>query len=738
MIRRLHSLPGLFAAVLIATLALTGAFLAFDSVQERAGATVPPSGQVSVAAIAAAVQARYPEVERLVRTASGSVIAYYFEADRPGAVLVDPLTGGPIAPHEPSNLARTITNLHRSFLAGDAGRAAAGLGALAMLALCVSGAVLLAGHLGGWKALLRPSRGTMAQRLHCELGRAAFAGLTLSALTGVYMSLATFGIVPDGDSDRPAPALESSAGVRVPVAELAALRAVDLNDLRELAFPAITDPGDTYALTTAQGAGEIDAATGQLLGFTPHGLARRFYETIYLLHTGQGAWPLALLLGASALAAPVLAGAGALLWWRRRGAQPRIAGNVAPQTADTIILVGSEGNSTWSFAATLHAALTAAGHRVHAAPMNALAAEYGGAERVLILAATYGDGDAPASAKLFARRLAASKMRLPVAVLGFGDRGFPRFCQFAEEVSAMLSARGWPMLIAPVLIDRQSVQDFAQWGQALGAAIGTKLDLVHVAARPKTVRLVLADRVDYGAETQAPTAILRFVPPPVDPLSGVWRRWRTPRLPRFVAGDLVGILAPGAEMPRFYSLASATMDGVLEICVRKQPGGVCSGFLHALQPGDAIAAFIRPNPRFRPAAGKAPLILIGAGAGIAPLAGFIRHNRARRPVHLYWGGRHPASDFLYEAELNGFMADKRLAHLATAFSRAPGGSHVQGRLALDAAELRSLIQRGAQVMVCGGRDMAAGVARTIDSLIRPLGFDLRTLRMEGRYLEDVY
>ena len=55
MLRRLHSLPGLFAALLIAALALTGAFLAFDSIVDRSATIVPATGQVSVAAIPARI-----------------------------------------------------------------------------------------------------------------------------------------------------------------------------------------------------------------------------------------------------------------------------------------------------------------------------------------------------------------------------------------------------------------------------------------------------------------------------------------------------------------------------------------------------------------------------------------------------------------------------------------------------------------------------------------------------------
>ena len=38
-----------------------------------------------MAALAEAVQAQHAEVDRIVRTASGSVIAYYFDGDRAAA-----------------------------------------------------------------------------------------------------------------------------------------------------------------------------------------------------------------------------------------------------------------------------------------------------------------------------------------------------------------------------------------------------------------------------------------------------------------------------------------------------------------------------------------------------------------------------------------------------------------------------------------------------------------------------
>src|SRR5690606_5288939 len=144
----------------------------------------------------------------------------------------------------------------------------------------------------------------------------------------------------------------------------------------------------------------------------------------------------------------------------------------------TVVLVGSEGGSTWGFATTLAEALRRAGQSVHIAPMSGFApARHRQAQRYLILAATYGEGDAPASAQGFLERLQAldAPSTAPLAVLGFGDRSFPAFCAFAAAVEHAARAKGWPVLLPFDTIDRQSPQDFARWGRALGEALGTPL-----------------------------------------------------------------------------------------------------------------------------------------------------------------------------------------------------------------------------------------------------------------------
>ncbi len=741
MLRQLHSLPGLIAALFAIVLTVTGAILSLNPALERMDAVLPAEGQISVAELTGKLAEHYPGAEQIVRTPSGTLIVYFTQDGQVGIDRVDPRTGQAIASYHPSSFSRWMKNLHRSLLLDTPGRAVAGITALLMVVLAISGAMLLAARMGGWRQIFQPVRGTLSQRLHISFGRIVIIALLLSALTGTYLSATTFGIAPEGLEAEPEIPLDVSDGIPAIINTLAVLQTTDLNNLRELVYPYPDDPAGMYSLTTDQGAGYIDQVTGEWLTFQPHDTTHAIYKFIYMLHTGEGLWWLGLILGLSALTIPLMAVTGPMIWWKRYRSKPKLAANSGANTADSVILVGSESNTTWGFAKTLHDNLVKAGHSVHTAPMNQFASNYRSAKRLFILTSTYGDGDAPASANQFLQRLEKINKNpdFETAILGFGDRQYPKFCGFAKEVEETLTAKGWSQFLPFDTINRQSTQEFARWGNALGKALGMELTLVHIPARAPTTTLVLAERDDYGVDVQAPTAILRFnAPEKSDKPSVLNRLLKRNGLPHFEAGDLVGIIPPGSQVPRFYSLASASKDGSLEICVRQHPSGLCSNFLYTLPIGGAIDAFIQPNPNFRPASGKAPIVLISAGTGIGPLMGFIRHNWAHRPMYLYWGGRSPESDFLYEPELNIYLKDKRLTELNAVFSRVSKRSYVQDKITLDGEKLRKLIENDAQILICGGREMANSIMTALNDVLEPLDVDVATLKGQGRYREDVY
>lgn len=735
MIRLLHRWPGLAALLLVLLLALSGAALSVFPAADRLTAPQAEAG-LSVADLASRIAAQYPGIEQIKRAPSGRITAYWFDGDVAGAATIDPATGKAAASADPNPVQRWLTNFHRSLFLDDAGRIVMALGALAMLVLSFSGVLLVARRAGGWRHWFSGLKGPLAGRLHVEIARIAVAGLVLSSATALSMTASTFGLLPDGSAPL-VMSTEVSGKTGVKLAAIDLLRATPVSSLRALSFPAADDPADTFILKTDMGQGYLDQGSGAVLTWQDPTGWERVTETIYMLHTGQGAAALGLILGLLALGVPVLGATGTLIWFSARRGAPRLHGNAPLSKAETVILVGSEGGSTWGFAATLHKALRAAGQQVHAAPLARFdAGILAQARRVIILAATYGNGDAPASARGFLAKLEAMETppAAPLAVLGFGDSSFPHFSAYAQRIAAETARKGWVQFLDAAAVDRQSPQDFARWGNDLGNKLELKLELVHQPVLPSVVPLTLVSRRDYGAEEQAPSAILRFSAP----AASLWQRLTGTGFGRFEAGDLLGVIPQGSTIPRFYSLASAAADGFIEIVVRRQPGGLCSSQLTALEPGQTALAFLKSNPAFRVGEGRAPVILVGAGSGIGPLAGFIRANAQCQPMHLFFGMRHDAGGFLYGKELAQWHEQGRLTSLVTATSRGNSPHYVQDALRAEAAEVLELITQGARIMVCGGRDMAAGVSEALSHILAPAGLTPAALRAEGRYVEDVY
>ena len=83
--------------------------------------------------------------------------------------------------------------------------------------------------------------------------------------------------------------------------------------------------------------------------------------------------------------------------------------------------------------------------------------------------------------------------------------------------------------------------------------------------------------------------------------------------------------------------------------------------------------------------------------------------------------------------LDILVADEslRAAQLALARSRSDA-------LVAQAELLRRLVEEGAQVLVCGGLDMAREVRATLDTVLAPLATSTAELKAQGRYLEDAY
>ena len=187
-------------------------------------------------------------------------------------------------------------------------------------------------------------------------------------------------------------------------------------------------------------------------------------------------------------------------------------------------------------------------------------------------------------------------------------------------------------------------------------------------------------------------------------------------------------------VPRFYSISSSPLAGADKCTVTvavvegRREGfpdyqGVCSTYLAGRDEGDAVHAAIRqPSDGFvLPDDPARPIVMIGPGTGIAPFRGFCQERAALQadgkelgPALLFFGCRHPAQDFLYEAELRAWEADG-VMELEVAFSRETKERvYVQDRIRAARERVWELIEAGAKIYVCGdGGRMEPDVRRAL-------------------------
>ncbi|WNJ86176.1 sulfite reductase flavoprotein subunit alpha [Pseudomonas canadensis] len=834
---QLHWFFGITAGLVLALMGITGAAVSFQdeilrvlnpsvlTVEKREAGVLPPAELVRK------LEATEGQTVAMlfVESESGNAARVFFTpppGERRGQLrYFDPYTGDYMGDVVGQEVFGFLLQFHRFLVMGDTGRNITGACTLILVFFCLSGIYLRwPRQVASWRAWLtldwRKKGRAFNWDLHSVFGTWCLLAYLLSALTGLYWSYDWYSqgltkLLSDAPQNervrKRGPAPEGPA----PVANYDAIWSSIYSNAGpglsayNIRMPAVAgQPATVYYLLDdsphdrALNQINLDPATGEVKShdrYASKTFGSQLLTSVYALHTGSY-FGLAgrIILTLSSVLMPLFFITGWLLYLDRRrkkrqvrDARKGLSANASDAPAWLIGFASQSGFAeqlAWQTAGQLQAA----GLPVKVQSLGSVSQDdLRQSENALFVVSTFGDGEAPDSARGFERSVLGQDLSLKglnYSVLALGDRQYEHFCGFARRLHFWLTNQGGNALFAPVEVDSGDTTALLHWQQQLGQLTGHAPAAAWPTAQYENWTLSqrsLLNRDSAGSDVyllgltspspqswqagdlvevlprNCPWAIEHFLEGlGLAGSDGVLidgmvhtldQALATRQLPTHRA-HLVGLHAQAlvdALVPlgmREYSIASIASDGVLELIVRQERHpdgslGLGSGWLteHAAL-GSSISLRLRRNSGFHLPDVPVPLILLGNGTGLAGLRSLLKARIAdgQQRNWLLFGERNIKHDFLCQDELQGWLASGDLALLDLAFSRDQEEKiYVQDRLRESAEVLRRWLSDGAAIYVCGSlQGMAAGVDQ---ALVDILGSEaVERLIEQGRYRRDVY
>ncbi len=723
-----HLALALSSFVFVLVLSVTGFILALDPISSK----LQPLPDVSdfpdrtLGQTIRVLQAEYKEVLNLSVDANGFVSVSVITGQ--GDVrdfYVHPLSGEKTGEMiEPSGLTKFATNLHRSLFLKSPGRFFVGLSSFLLFLIAVSGLMLIIKRQQGINNFFRKIiKENFLQHAHVYLGRLGLLPLVIITLTGVYLSLLRFSVIPSPLVTHQPDFASGSSLPQMALDSFPVFKHTLLSEVRSVDFPFSDDPSDYYQLRLRQKEVLIHQYSGAVLSEVSYPLVVLLTRWSTLLHTGRGSIVWSVILALSSASILFFMYSGFKMTLKRRAS--RIRNSYRKNECRYILLVGSETGTTMHFALLFHQQLKKIGIKSFIAQLNDFS-HYPKMEQLILFTATYGQGEAPANARKFSRLIQNANVEhaFRFSVIGFGSLAYPDFCRYAFEVDGLLGkVKNAQRLLEPHTVNNRSWESFKQWvalwNEHTGLNVPMPKESTITPGRQPKHAFELVDKTVYGD-----TFLLTL-----KPVKSV----------RCTPGDLLAIHPPGDPHGRLYSLGM-TKDKQLLISVKRHEKGICSNYLSLQETGSLIEGYPVKNKHFYFPAKSKRVIMISSGTGIAPFLGMLNQNTSKTETHLYWGGKKKASFRLYQKWVETNLGSARLSSFQPAYSREGNRkSYVQDLLQKDAAWVAKTLRNKGVIMICGSIAMQKGVTDVLHNMCmeinkKPLSF----YQKKGQIKMDCY
>lgn len=691
--------------VFIVLAAVTGIILAFEPISEKTRPyKVGDLDSITIAQTIRTFKNKYPEVIEMEVDANNFFSASVFTEDGDNLNgYFDPESGVFLGekPERP-RLFQFVTTLHRSLFLKGVGRFFVGLCSFLLFLIAVSGAILIVKRQRGFKQFFsKIINENFSQYYHIVTGRISLIPIVIITLTGTYLSLEKFRLIPEHKNLQHEIDYGNIAGTPpLNFHEFPFFNSTPLSVIKHIEFPFSTDVEDFYTIKTRKSELKINQLTGGIESEMPYPFTNFLSSLSLSLHTGKGsiAWSLILALASLNILFFVYSGFKMTLVRRKSS----IKNKYRKDECEYVILVGSENGSTLGFANLFYNSLLKAGQKVYIDELNTVS-PYKKLKHLIVFTATYGKGDAPANASRFLK-IAQQELKQPFSysAVGFGSLSYPDFCKFATDVDKHLETFGFRS-VPLYKINDKSFASFLEWASVWSSKMNVPIQL------PKEQDVLKAKKTK-SFEVTYKTSVHK------NPDATFMIELRPKGMQRINSGDLLAIYPKNDHTERLYSIGKK--GKAIRLSVKHHQKGVGSDYLNNLSPNDILKARVIKNIKFH-FPKKAPrVILIANGTGIAPFLGMLEENKKKVPANLYLGLRTEASFELYQHQINHYLKSGKLTNIHLALSREKENLYVQDLLERDAAFIANALENRSVVMICGSLNMQNDVLKTLDTICK--------------------
>ncbi|WP_199269161.1 PepSY domain-containing protein [Polaribacter sp. L3A8] len=697
-----HLTLAISSALFIIIASVTGIILAFEPISDKLNSfDVVSTNQISIAETIAVLHQKYDEVITIEVDENNFVSANVILEDGKSATFyINPKTGekiGEIIEKKP--IYEFATNLHRSLFLKSTGRIIIGFVSFLLLLISVTGVILIAKRQGGIsKFFSKIVKENFNQYYHIIIGRYTLIPIIIITVTGVYLSLEKFSLLPKDTSVH----INIEQKKDTLTTNFDFFKSTKLDEVKKIEFPFSTDEEDYYYVKLTNKEVAVHQKTGQIISLKKQPLVTFGSYYSLLLHTGKGSilWSIVLLLACFAILFFIFS--GFVMTLQRRKKTTIIKNKFHKDEAEYIILVGSETGSTFNFATAFYKALIASEKTVFLSELNQYTS-YKKATNLIIFTATYGEGEAPINAKKFISKIENTPQNntLNFSVVGFGSKEYTQYCKFAILLHANLQLHNKFTPILPVSkINNQSFSDFNQWLEELNSFYKTSLTI--------TAESLLTN----NKKEQEFTVINKT---PINTDDTFLIQLKPNKKTSFESGDLLSITPKNETRSRLYSIAK--IDNTILLSIKKHEFGLCSTYFNSLHTADRMVASIQKNAAFHLSKKAKEVVLIANGTGIAPFLGMINGGKSKTKVHLFWGGRTSESFNIYKNNINTAIENKGLTSFYAAYSQEEKEKiYVQDILEQQATLIANTLKNGNTIMICGSIAMQKGVTKVLEEI----------------------